>query len=116
MNRFAKLYELTEQLYQCVENPPKKEEREDYIEKLTQLIEERGLLIENIDRNPSENEKLLLKKSIDRNEQMGPRLQSELNSVKRDMLNLKQKKETGRRYENPYAHEPVDGAFIDKRN
>lgn len=117
MSQFVKLYQVTEQLYEHVVQTVGKDDRDSYIEKLSGLIEERTRIIEAIGGvKPSEGEAVILKRAVERNEQMGPRLQEVLNSVKRDMLQLKKKKQTGQRYENPYDHAPLDGAFIDKKN
>ncbi|MDQ0254539.1 flagellar protein FliT [Evansella vedderi] len=117
MSSFKKLYDITEQLFKLVGSSSNKEEREIYIEKLTSLVDEREIVLSSLNGvEPSETDKELLKKAVEWNQQMAPKLQQELNMIKRDMLQLKQKKETGRRYENPYAHDPVDGAFIDKKN
>jgi flagellar protein FliT len=117
VSQFVKLYQVTEQLYEHVVQPLEKDGRDSYIGKLSELIEERARIIEAIGGvKPTEGEAVILKRAVERNEQMGPRLQEVLNSVKKDMLNLKKKKQTGQRYENPYDHAPLDGAFIDKKN
>ncbi|MBU9712802.1 hypothetical protein [Evansella tamaricis] len=115
-NSFEQLFAVTKELYELVEVPPASEVRDEYIERLTSLTEERGLIIRSIKVEPDDGDKVLLEQSVRLNEAMAPRLGAELNRIKRDMFELKKKKESGRRYENPYDYGPLDGSFIDKKN
>ncbi|SDZ33823.1 flagellar protein FliT [Evansella caseinilytica] len=116
MSEFVKLYDITKEMAQLLEAPPgQEEERDEFIERLTELLDERGKLLSSFQREPADEEEKLLKHIIALQEKMKPKLEAELNSVKRDLAELKKKKETSRRYENPYSHTPIDGAFIDKK-
>ncbi|MFA9558936.1 hypothetical protein ACERII_16620 [Evansella sp. AB-rgal1] len=116
MNEIVKLYEVSKKLFDLVEKPVVSEERDTYIESLVALVEERGIVLNAIHREPSDQEKLLLQQIASMQQQMEPKLQSELLAIKRDINNLKKRKETGQKYENPYYYAPIDGAFIDKKN
>lgn len=116
MNPFKELFIVTQQLFQLVEKGIVDQEREDYIQELEELLEKRESVLKKIDREPTEGEKELLKQMVTWNERMEPKLNKELHAIQREMRNLKKKKATSRRYENPYDYAPLDGAFIDKKN
>lgn len=107
---------MTKDLFELVSQSPTEEERDQYISELEELITKREELLSSIDREPREGEKELLKQMVSWNEQMAPKLQEKLNGIKRDVRDLKKVKATSQRYENPYNHAPIDGAFIDKKN
>lgn len=117
MNPFKELFLVSRQLFQLVDEGVEDDEKRDkYVEELQQLLEKRETILKNIHREPTAGEKELLKQMVKWNEIMAPKLEKEMHAVNRKMRNLKKKKATGKRYENPYDHAPLDGAFIDKKN
>lgn len=117
MNPFKQLFLLTHQLFQLVDEGVKDDnEREAFIKELEQLLEQREEVLKKIDREPTDGEKQLLKQMVEWNEKMAPKLEREMYAVNREMRNLKKKKVTSKRYDNPYDYTPLDGAFIDKKN
>ncbi len=116
MSSVGELYHITKTLYDHAKVPPQAEEREAYIERLTAMLEERAVILEGVKGEFSDDERALMKQAVDMNLLIEDRLQAELNHIKLDIGDLRKKKETGRRYENPYSYGPIDGAFIDKKN
>ncbi|WP_026691417.1 hypothetical protein [Alteribacter aurantiacus] len=111
------LVDITRDLHEHAKVRPGAEEREAYIAALTEMLEKRGEILADMGDAFSAEERVLLKEAVDMNGFIEGRLQEELGFIKMDINELKRKKTTGRRYENPYGDSgPIDGAFIDKRN
>ncbi|RNA67555.1 flagellar protein [Alteribacter keqinensis] len=116
MTRVQELYTITKSLHDYAKERPEPDERGAFIERLTDMLEERGEVLAGLE-DYSDEERAVLKEAVDMNSLIEERLQEELRHIKMDMNELKRKKTTGRRYENPYGESgPVDGAFIDRKN
>lgn len=117
MASIKELFVATKQLFDHVEKPLPKEEREQYLEELEEILNRREQLIATFDgRQPeTEDEKKMATLIVQWNKQMNTRLTTYLTMIKKDISSLKKQKDTGKRYENPYQHAPIDGAFIDKK-
>lgn len=116
MASVKQFYEATKQLLIHVEKPMPKEEREEYIEKLQQLLALRDELIQAFQGPAKSSEELKMAEEIVAwNKQINERLSGNLSIIKVEMNKLKKQKDTGKRYENPYQHDPIDGMFIDKK-
>ncbi len=111
------LFVTTKELFDHVNKPLPKEDREQYLEDLEEILNRREQLIANFDgRHPeTDDEKKMATLIVQWNKQMNERLTTYLTLIKKDIRSLKEQKATGKRYENPYQHAPIDGAFIDKK-
>ena len=117
MANIKDLFLITKQLFDHLEKPLPKEEREEYLQHLEQLLNGREQLIENFDaRQPqTDEEQKMATLIVQWNKQMNERLTAYLALIKKDINSLKKQKDTGKKYENPYQHAPIDGAFFDKK-
>ena len=115
MSTFEQLFNVTKQLVDQLRMPLPKEEREQYIEKLELLLDERGELIKQFDGQLDEDKRQLAQELVSWNKEINERLQANMNIIKIDINKLKKQKQTGVKYENPYEAS-VDGIFIDKKN
>lgn len=115
MSTVAELYDATNELRNHLKEPLPKEEREPYIEKVASLLKKRQKLIGSFQRKTARSEQELADTIAQWNKEISQRLEIYLNSIKVDMNKLKQQKDSGMKYENPYTSQP-DGFFIDKKN
>ncbi|TMW72384.1 hypothetical protein [Alteribacter natronophilus] len=117
MTKAARLLAVTQTLHHNVQRKPDDDEREVYIETLADLLHEREEVLAGMQGTvaPGEEE-ALLRQAIVLNGEIEGRLKEDLADIKIEMNRLKVKRETGRRYENPYTAAQVDGAFFDRRN
>lgn len=116
MTGIKELFLATKALYEHVEMPlPKGEdEREEFIEKLNDLLAKREQFINEYSGNLAEQERPLANQIITWNKTINERMQQNLSLIKADINKLKQVKLSGEKYENPYDAQP-DGFFIDKK-
>lgn len=117
MSSLNELFVATKNLLDQLEKPFPKEDREEYIEQMEQMIDKREQLIQSYQGGPAgtEQEKKMVNVIIDWNKQIDERMSSYLSMVRVDLNNLKKRKTTGVKYENPYQYGPIDGSFIDKK-
>lgn len=110
------LFIVTKELLDHLKTPLPKEEREPYIEKVEELLETRQRLLNQFQGNvAAATDKQKAETIVQWNKEIAQRLQIYLNTIKIDMNKLKQQKDTGMKYENPY-NAATDGFFIDKKN
>lgn len=116
MSNVAQLYDVTKELLDHLNLPLPKDDREQYIERVDSLLAKRQQLIAACQSaEPASYETKQAQAIIEWNKVIAQKLQSYLNVIKVDMKKLKQQKQTGMKYENPYDAQP-DGYFIDKKN
>ncbi|PGT86415.1 flagellar protein FliT [Bacillus sp. AFS040349] len=116
MSSVLEIYRITEQLFKLVEKPVNSDDREDLIDKLTSLLEERELIIKENIRPKDDQEKQLGEQIILWNKTIEARLAQLKSQIQQDMMNLKKAKVTNRQYADPYQDVSVsDGMFYDKR-
>ncbi|MCT8140159.1 hypothetical protein H1D32_22145 [Anaerobacillus sp. CMMVII] len=109
------LYIVTRNLVEQLNTPFPKEVRESYIERVEVLLAKRQDLINHYEGKPTIDELEQAKQIIQWNNAIEKLLKNYLETIKVDLNKLKQQKETGKRYENPYVDQ-TDGYFIDKKN
>ena len=119
MEQTKQLLQISAKLYQHLTNLPKEEERDAHIEKIHSLLDERGLLIEEITRNgfqidPSEKSHQML---IELDKGIRERLNNVMKVIQTDLKDLQNAKKNEKQYLNPYASVQVmDGRYYDKKN
>lgn len=119
MDLFEQLLQDSAKLYQLLTNIPKGEERDEYISQVNVLLDNRGKIIESLQK-----ENLLLNRNdkshatlIELDKAIGERLNHVLLVIKDDLRNLNQTKKSEQRYLNPYSNVGVmDGKYYDKKN
>ncbi|MER1999484.1 MAG: flagellar protein FliT [Lysinibacillus sp.] len=110
--------QISAKLFQHLTTIPKSDDRDDYIEKIHELLDERGEIIEQLraanfsfDSNNQAHKTLAeLDKGINE------RLQKTLEAIKFDMKELNKQKKNEQQYTNPYGHvQLMDGMYYDKK-
>jgi len=116
MNQVQTLHEVTSELYDLVHIPPSSDEREEVIEKVNELLDQREKLLDGMEGPYSDDEKRLGKEILHMNETIQVQVQSLMKQVKMDMANVKKQKTTNQKYTNPYQNlNNFDGMFLDKK-
>lgn len=119
MEQTQKLLQASAKLYQHLTTLPKEEDREDYIEKVHTLLDDRGILIEEMQKsgfrvdftNKSHQMLVELDKGI------RERLDKVMKDIQKDLKDIQNAKKNEQQYMNPYASVQVmDGRYYDKKN
>jgi flagellar protein FliT len=118
MSVVKELYVATSSLYQFALEPLPEDEdaRDQFIARIDKQLASRETLIVKIDRaSLTEGEKKLGDELVKLNEKLNVRLSVIRSDIQANLTELKVKKQTGRKYENPYDGPTADGVFFDKR-
>src|SRR5699024_11196033 len=117
MNKLQTLLDITKQLDQVLEEDAHTKNRDEVIERVNELIEKRGKLLETINPPFSDNEQKLGKNIVAHNKQIQGKLNQLFNDLKLEMKQVKKQKKTNRSYMNPYENVKIaDGMFMDSKN
>lgn len=109
------VYGLTKQLYELAQNLPTSEERDSYITRMEELLEQRQQLLPHIQLPFSAEEQKLGQEIVRMNAVIDGQLPKRKEEVAVDIRKLKQKQEKTNKYANPYENLSFDGTFYDKR-
>jgi flagellar protein FliT len=109
------LYEKTKALHDLVGQELPEEDREPYIEKLNQLLDERQSLMGELSGTYSEGDMKVGQEIVKLNQQLDPLLKEQLKTIEIDIGNLKKKKAGSNRYNKGYQNFSSDGMFLDKK-
>lgn len=116
MSSIQDVYQITEQLVQLVENPIPKDNRDDFIEKITLLLSEREYVMAGVEKPVTGKEKELANKINSWNETIIENFKMIQKQIQQDMMQLKKTKTSNNQYTNPYQQLSVsDGMYYDKR-
>lgn len=118
MNLTQQLLQISAKLYQHLTNLPSEDEREDYIEKIDHLLEERGQCMEAIKNEgfqyDSSNKSHAMLAELDKG--IRERLNKVFELIKSDLKELQNSKKNERQYINPYSNiEVMDGRYYDQK-
>lgn len=114
MSRLQTLYDITKELQIVLESED--EEREDVIDKVNDLIDQRELEIKKLSAPYSDAEKEIGQKIVQLNKQIEDDIQKLFLKVKQDMQVLRKQKRTKASYTNPYDNVNArDGMFLDNK-
>jgi flagellar protein FliT len=105
-------HDLTLQLIQLLEGSV---DRDEKIEKTTEILEKRQKLMIEIVPPFSNEEKEIGAATITLNEKLNVLLSKEKILIQKDIKELSHKKKSTNKYENPYQSIMIDGIFYDKR-
>ena len=119
MEQTQQLLQASAKLYQHLTNLPKDEEREEYIEKVHTLLDDRGILIEEMQKNgfrvESTNKSHQMLVELDKG--IRERLDKVMKMIQTDLKDLQNAKKNEKQYLNPYSSVQVmDGRYYDKKN
>ncbi|MBY6037036.1 hypothetical protein KUV80_10235 [Fictibacillus nanhaiensis] len=109
------LLEITKNLFDHVMAGLPKEDREPYIERLNELLEQRQAIIEKLPGTYSEEEQRMGKMIVKMNETIDPLLTRQFEEIKHNLSIMKLKKEKNTQYANPYQTMSADGMYFDKK-
>jgi len=112
------LLQISVKLFQYMENIPKGNERDDFIEEINRQLDERGKVLEllkteDLQVDPANKIHAML---IELDKGIRERLDTIMQEVKLDMKNLQTAKKNEKQYSNPYSSVRVmDGMYYDKK-
>lgn len=114
------LYEETKQLHDLVtaEAPEGEADREAYLERVNEHLSKRDALLASISAAGTftAEEQKLGEEMTKMNQVIDARMERVLASWKKDVQQLKAKKQSNKLYQNPYAEPASDGVFFDQKN
>ncbi|MRH41980.1 flagellar protein FliT [Aquibacillus halophilus] len=111
-----RLSEITNELHQVVTHSITSENRQETIDEISDLLEKRQQLLEEIKPPYTEKEKEVGQSLLPKNQEIQVRLESIFTQVKNDMGALKKKKSSNTKYTNPYQNlSNFDGMFLDHK-
>ncbi|MCH7320657.1 flagellar protein FliT [Solibacillus sp. MA9] len=113
------LLQVSAKLYQHLTNLPTDEQRDEYIEKIHQMLDERGIMIEKMQNAgfhvDLENKSHAMLAQLDKG--IRERLDKVMKTIQNDLKDLQNAKKNEKQYMNPYANVQVmDGRYYDKKN
>jgi flagellar protein FliT len=111
----AELFSVTKELYELLEQPARKEKRDETIEAIQRLLAQRDVLIQQLQPPYSEEEQELGMQMVSLNEAIAEKLQQLKQQIQEDLKAIKQKKMANQNYMNPYQSLAIDGMFYDKK-
>jgi flagellar protein FliT len=116
VNALEKVYGITEQLFQLVSQPIAKDVRDECIEKITSLLENRDQLLSDVQPPFAKSDQQLFQQIVTWNEIITKRFAEIKQQIQQDMMQLKKTKSSNQQYVNPYQGiSTSDGMFYDKR-
>lgn len=115
MNTVQQLLGVSQQLYTHLNHSIEEVDRDEYIETIFQLLDERQSLIDNLSGEYSEEEKELGKQIVQLNQKIDQRLQEKLRFLKQELETFQQNKRRREQYTNLYKHISIDGMYFDKK-
>ncbi len=104
----------TKELLSHLEGDFPRDERESYMEKTNQLLEERGQLLNKLP-NLSELNESTKEEMVQLEKKMQSLLNAQQNMIKKDLHLLKLQKNKTSQYQDPYGDFSIDGMYLDKK-
>src|SRR5690625_4954682 len=118
MNRVQIIYDLTLKLDRLLDHL-NKSNREETIQAIEQLIEERGHKMVDMKAPYTNDEKKIDAKLVQLNESVQKKLEQTVNELKRENKQIQKQKKSNRSYINPYGNRKnmrtIDGLYIDSK-
>lgn len=117
MGPIEQLLSISARLYKHLTEVPGVDERDDYIELIEELLEQRGRLIEDLkSQNISLEGHQLTSHLLELDIGIQDRLKKVLSVIQKEIKNLQQTKKTEQQYINPYSSVQVmDGRYFDNK-
>ena len=109
------LFSVTTQLAELTSKVPSQEKRDEVIEQIFALLDERDALLPKALPPNDEDERVLMNQIVDLNNQINRSMNSILADIKKDLSGLKEQKKAHTRYINPYKSLNNVSAFFDKK-
>ncbi|MGM7683376.1 flagellar protein FliT [Cytobacillus sp. Hm23] len=115
MSVVKELHEVTKQLLAFLQTDISKSDREEQIDRIQHFLNDRTQLIEKLEPPYSNDEKRIGTEIVTLNKKIDEKLIAMKDEIKLDIASLKKKKQSQKKYINPYNAGTVDGVFYDKR-
>ncbi|GGD10973.1 hypothetical protein [Pontibacillus salipaludis] len=116
MSQLDQLHEVTAELYEHVQQPPKSIEREEFIKKLSELLDKREQLISDLEGPYTDEGREKGQEIIRMNDVVDKRVSFHMKQLKTEIAHMKKRKTSNQRYINPYQSvSTYDGTFLDKK-
>ncbi|HZG59694.1 MAG TPA: flagellar protein FliT [Anoxybacillus sp.] len=115
MSVVSELFSVTKELCELLEQPARKEKRDETIEAIQRLLSQRDVLIQQLQPPYSEEEQELGMQMVSLNQSIAENLQQLKLQIQQDLKIIKQKKTANQNYRNPYQPLSIDGMFYDKK-
>ncbi|TMN21350.1 flagellar protein FliT [Lentibacillus cibarius] len=116
MNRLQNLWDTTNLLHDVLTEAMETKNREKNIERINELVEYRGELLQQVVPPFTDDEKRLGKQLILLNEQVQEKMDTLFTTLKQEMKQMKKQKKSNRTYIDPYEHvKTIDGMFLDSK-
>ncbi|WLV23974.1 flagellar protein FliT [Aciduricibacillus chroicocephali] len=116
MNRLKVIMDVSKKLDELLHSDEHADDRDILISKATELIEERGVLMAELQPPFTEEETNMGKELIPLNTRIEVRMTELFEELKREMKDLKQQKRSKQQYKNPYRHvASMDGMYVDSK-
>ena len=116
MSQVQKLHDVTSQLYELFQKDHAEEERDETIEQVNGLLDEREQLLQDIQRPYSDKEKELGKEILHMDQTIQEKTNALMKQVKKDIAQTKKQKSSNQKYTNPYQNVSTsDGMFMDQK-
>lgn len=116
MSVVAELFRVTQTLYELLSEPVAKENRDETIETIEQLLSQRDGLIKQLKPPYTDEEQEMGMAIVSLNETINQKLQQLKQHIQQDLKAAKQKKIANQNYANPYQTISIDGMFYDKKS
>lgn len=116
MNKVQKVYDITESIYQLLFNQEQQLEREQLIEQVNELIDQRQTEVEHLAPPYTEEEMKLGQKTIQFDKVINEKLTVLFKDIQDDIKEVQQRKSQTKSYINPYGKlKTTDGMYLDSK-
>ncbi|MUV39064.1 Flagellar protein FliT [Lentibacillus sp. JNUCC-1] len=116
MHKLEDLLDVTERLAGLFGSSDTKQSREQLIDEMNQLVEERGRIMSHIQPPFTEEEKQIGKQVVELNQSIKVEMDQLFAELKTEMKQIKQLKKNNQSYTNPYQNvQTMDGMFMDSK-
>ncbi|WP_010647606.1 flagellar protein FliT [Oceanobacillus massiliensis] len=116
MNRAKPVYDITLQIQALLSQEITAKSRESAIEKLNELVHERGHHMESLVSPYTAEEKQLGNEVLLLNNEIEKKMHILFADLKMEMIQVKRQKKSNQSYTNPYKHvHTLDGMFMDSK-
>lgn len=114
VNRVEPVFRLTLQLIEALENS--NADRDVKIQRVQELLAKREVAMDALAEPYLEDEMAMGMQLVELNGKLTRLMEQEKGRIQKDIRSLNVKKETHRKYVNPYQGMAIDGVFYDKKN
>lgn len=117
LTNLRELYAVSRGLYDHLQEdfPQGDDERDQYIQRVNELLDQREQLMSSLQRPAAPAEVKVAQEIFRLNEGIQMKLKTNQQRIQTDINKLTKKRNTGRRYENPYDGPTPDGVFFDSK-